>query len=472
MSDTPTTAPVLAPWQAQEREDFFSAVARHRRLTWRITAACVLAYLILAVVMATLLAPLLYCIAGLLLDLGNLLHPLPDLLAYAGKLLAPIVDKPETLPISYFVKFILLASAPGLLIMVLVWLLVARAVKHSALFDPQQPLGRAPDTSILAEQQFANTIAEMSVAAQLVAPEVRVVEGGANAAVVGSERQQACIIIGSALLPMLARAQMQGIAAHLVAAIANDDLRIGLRTASLLGVFALIARVAVNMADKQTFGSNCQLLRALLLPTPANQAFILQQLADPFSEPASAAAQTNEQLGWREWLIMPLMGPVWFSGFLGGVVNSLMLSPAIAFAWRQRKYMADATAVRLTREPNGLYQALQVLQQAHTALLNTAWASHLCVVAPGTVSAMIVPIFPALERRLAALIRLGAQPSLLNSTAAPTKQPLLLILLLSVLAVVAAGLLLALIPLLVMASSMLTALFTLLPTAFIHAWLR
>lgn len=471
MSDTPTTAPVLAPWQAQEREDFFSAVARHRRLTWRITAACVLAYLILAVVMATLLAPLLYCIAGLLLDLGNLLHPLPDLLAYAGKLLAPIVDKPETLPISYFVKFILLASAPGLLIMVLVWLLVARAVRHSALFDPQQPLGRAPDTSILAEQQFANTIAEMSVAAQLVAPEVRVVEGGANAAVVGSERQQACIIIGSALLPLLARAQMQGIAAHLVAAIANDDLRIGLRTASLLGVFALIARVAVNMADKQTFGSNCQLLRALLLPTPANQAFIMKQLTDPFSESGPTPPHNNEQLSWREWLSMPLMGPVWFSGFLGGVVNSLMLSPAIAFAWRQRKYMADATAVSLTREPNGLYQALNVLQQAHTALLNTAWASHLCVVAPGTVNGMIVPIFPALERRLAALIRLGAEPSSVVS-AAPAKRPLWLLLLLGVLAVVAAGLLLALIPMLVLASSMLTALFTLLPTAFLHAWLR
>ncbi len=141
----------------------------------------------------------------------------------------------------------------------------------------------------------------------------------------------------------------------------------------------------------------------------------------------------------------------------------------IAWAWQQRKYMADATAVRLTREPDGLSAALSALSHANTSLLSSAWASHLCVVAPQQAAGMIVSVFPSVERRLAALVRMGASK---QPVAVPTAAPLWAKLLVGGLLVVMAGLVAVLLPLLVMASTMLTMLFTIMPIAILHALLR
>ncbi|MEN9422656.1 MAG: hypothetical protein RL122_39 [Pseudomonadota bacterium] len=459
------------PWQGTEREDFFNAVARHRRTAWRITLACGVAYAVLALVMSLLLAPLLYGVAGLVLDILNLLFPTPDLLAYAGKLVSPIIDDPAAVPTADLLTFILLASAPGLLLMVVVAWGVSRAIRQSALFDTTQQVGRPPDPGSLVELQFANTLEEMAVAALIPAPKVVVIEGGANAAASGLDAQQATVMVGQSLLVLLNRAQMQGIAAHLIAAIADNDMKIGMRTASVLGVFALLTRLSVNLLDKDSFAASRHLLRALCVPTAASQAFVLAQLSDPFADTAPQTAQQHtDKLGWREWLLMPLMGPVWFSGFLGGFVSTLILSPGIAWAWQQRKYMADATAVRLTREPDGLSAALSALSHANTSLLSSVWASHLCVVAPQQAAGMIVSVFPSVERRLAALVRMGAsnQPLVVSPPVAPVWATLLV----GSLLVVMAGLVAVLLPLLVMASTMLTMLFTIMPIAILHAVLR
>lgn len=465
------------PWQGTEREDFFDAIARHRKAAWRVTAVSVLAYAVLAVVMSLLLAPLLYCIAGLLLDVLNLLAPMPDLLGYAGGLLAPIIDNPGTQSTSYLLRFIILASAPGLLLMVLTGFIVARAIRQSALFDLNQQVGRQPDTRVLAEQRFANTIGEMAVAAMIPSPSVIITAGGANAAAAGHDTQHAHIIVGEELLSTLNRVQMQGVAAHLIASIADNDMKIGERTASLLGMFALITRLALNVMDKEAFANSRKLLRALLIPTAASRKFILEQLADPFSDSPQSSQNTSNTLSWREWLLMPLMGPVVMSGFLGGFVSNMMLSPIVSLAWRQRKYMADAAAVRLTREPDGLFSALTTLQDKNAALLATGWADHVCVVAPSRKGSLIVPIFPSLARRLAALVRMGATQPIPEQPAPntvdrrwPVSGPMMI--LLAGLLTLAAILMVALIPLLILVSTMLTGLFTLFPTALLHALLR
>jgi hypothetical protein len=74
------SAPLLRPWCGTEREDLFAAIARHRRAAWQVTAVCALAYLLLALVVAIPMAPLLYSLVGLDLDLINLIIPTPDLL--------------------------------------------------------------------------------------------------------------------------------------------------------------------------------------------------------------------------------------------------------------------------------------------------------------------------------------------------------------------------------------------------------
>ena len=58
---------------------------------------------------------------------------------------------------------------------------------------------------------------------------------------------------------------------------------------------------------------------------------------------------------------MPLYGPVVLSGFFGGMVSSVLLEPLLALVWRRRKYLADAIAVQLTRDPQALSDALLAL---------------------------------------------------------------------------------------------------------------
>jgi hypothetical protein len=83
-------------------------------------------------------------------------------------------------------------------------------------------------------------------------------------------------------------------------------------------------------------------------------------------------------------------------------------------AWRERKYMADATAVRLTRDPDTLAGALQALDRADTTAPFPT-ADHLAVVNPGAaqrrLGRSIVPMFPSVGRRLLALNRMGAHVS-------------------------------------------------------------
>ncbi len=476
MNDPDSHAGNWQAWQTSEREDFFVAIQRHRRLTWRITAVCALAYAVLALIMALLLAPLLYCLAILSLDLVNLVVKTPDLAAYMGRLLAPIMDEHKPLALGHLFKVILIASLPGLLWMTWIGRRVWQVLNQSVLFNQAHTIGRPINPANLAEQQFANTLSEMAVAAIIPAPTILVLKGGANAAAAGHDMRHALILVGEDLLATLNRAQMQGVAAHLIASIADNDMQIGMRTAGILGLFSLIARLSINWQEPGALQSNRRLIRALIAPTKTNQVFIEQALADPFSsntEPTKPAIQhTSNQLTWREWLSMPFMGPVFFSGFLGGFVNTMLLTPLVSFAWRQRKYMADASAVKLTREPNGLANALLKLNEANTALIATAWASHLCVVKPTSAPTTIVSIFPAIERRLAALVRLGATVNLPSSKGSLRAMPVWAVVLVSILGAIAGVLLLVLIPLLIIASSMLTMLFTLMPTMALHWLLR
>jgi len=54
----------------------------------------------------------------------------------------------------------------------------------------------------------------------------------------------------------------------------------------------------------------------------------------------------------------------------------------MALLWRTRRYLADASAVELTRNPDALARALQRLSEDTTALAGGEWATHLFVVNP------------------------------------------------------------------------------------------
>ncbi|HZH05524.1 MAG TPA: M48 family metalloprotease [Lautropia sp.] len=474
------------PWTATEREAFLDAIARHRRNAWRVTLPCAAASSVLALVLAVLLAPLLYSLLGLGFDAVNLVVPTPDLLGHLGRLLDKILnslDSPNPAPLEAWYRLLLLAPAPGLVVVLGVILVLRRALQQSPLFHPTKVPGRPAMGTDLAEQRFSNTVAEMATAATIPVPQVAFVAGGANAAAFGRDDQHAVVIAGSDLLARLDRQQMQGVAGHLVASIADGDMKIGMRTALTLGLFALPAALSAGWSDRARFAATARLLRALLLPTQANLDLILKELNDPFRPPDAtdtpAAPQTppDGKLTWREWALMPIMGPVVLSGFLSGLVSTMMLAPAVALAWRHRKFMADANAVRLTRDADALAGALAAIGSADARTPIAAWAGHLCVVDPGSKqgSALLggsyVSVFPPLQRRLKALVRLGANPQVVAGDTA-ARRPILVTLLIAVLLGLVAVLLCVVIVLLVWVSLALSGMFTLLPAALLHALLR
>jgi hypothetical protein len=59
-----------------------------------------------------------------------------------------------------------------------------------------------------------------------------------------------------------------------------------------------------------------------------------------------------------------------------------LLGPCVSLLWRARIYLADASAVQLTRNPDGLAEALRKLNSQRGPIPGGQWASHLFLVSP------------------------------------------------------------------------------------------
>jgi Zn-dependent protease with chaperone function len=404
-------------WKPGERESFFAAIERHRRAAWRVTLVSALANVAMAVALSVLVAPLFYSVVILLLDLVNLLTPMPNLVDGVYRVVDPILDSPTAPTIADWLRFVFWASLPGLFWFGCVLLGLRRMLRISGLFDVREVPARTPNPYVLAEQRLANVIMEMSIAASLPLPRVLIAPRATlNAAVLGSDPEHATIVISQGLLSRLDRDELQGVAAHLISCIANGDMRIGLRAAQTLALFAIFGRISSIVIDGRGASRRLlHILRALSLPTAASARALYNELGDPLApreEPQRPQRENSVLDKLRVVLLVALWGPVAIAGFFGGYVGTFLLGPLLAIAWRRRKYMADATAVRLTRDPDTLGQALQKIASGGSRATLAPTVAHLSVVQPdsGTDGILggVVPMFPSLARRLRALATLGA----------------------------------------------------------------
>ncbi|HYM16836.1 MAG TPA: M48 family metalloprotease, partial [Dehalococcoidia bacterium] len=352
-----------------------------------------------------------------------------------------------------------------------------RVWQRSPLFNAGDVGGRPPDGTRLAEHRLANVVDEMALAAGIPVPRIVILRGGANAAACGRDRDHVTILVGESTLEAIPREQLQGLVAHLVGSVVNGDMAIGLRVTTTLSLFGLMARIGTSFGDRGSYRQMLGLWRVIAAPTSAGSLALLGAVTDPFKNPErhplprTTPTPHSSDLTWREWATMPLMGPVLLTGFLTGMVSAFFLAPLIAAAWRQRKYMADATAVQLSRDPDGLAAALVTLSNYPTSL--APWAAHLAVVGDpssrdGAFGGSIVPIFPAVRRRVAALDRMGAHVTL----APKPPLPWWLVALGGALGLIVFGLLGVVVYLLVIVSAALSGMFTLVPAGILHAILR
>jgi Zn-dependent protease with chaperone function len=478
----PNAAPALTAWSSAERDSFFAAVARHRRASWRVTLAAAIADALLAFVVALLMSPIFYAAIALALDLVNLVHHTPNFVTTIARALQPILHPVGGhIPLAAWLYVAMLAALPGLVWMALVLVMLHRALRLSGMFNAGEFAARAPNPQILSEQRFGNVIEEMALAATVPPPRVLIAEGPQlNAAVFGSDDRHATVLVSQGLLAQLNRDQLQGVAAQLVGSIADGDMAIGLRAATTLSLFAFIARFAGIFGDQSRARSLARLCLAMLRPSATNARNLAKELTDPFrsTDEADGAPEHRPRAPssgrtWRDWVWLPLMGPIVMTGFFAGLVNMFFLSSLVAVAWRQRKYMADATAVRLTRDPDTLAGALRTLESADSRAPFAAWAAHFSVVAPGRshesgfLGGSVVPLCPSVTRRLRALRKMGA-----HVNPASQRIPAVALLIIVPLCVLLGGLMALAAGLMAYVSIPLSALFLGVPFAIIHALLR
>lgn len=227
------------------------------------------------------------------------------------------------------------------------------------------------DEANTAHRQLLNVTEEMAIASGLPRPRVYVIsDSDPNAFATGKDPQHSSIAVTQGLLDTLNREELQGVIAHEISHIRNYDIRLQTVIAALMGSVLLLSDWARR---SMRFGGSRR-----------------------------RSSKSSGQLGailFVVWIVTLILAP------LIGQIMAMAVS-------RKREYLADASGAELTRNPLGLAQALQKIENAGapTASIRKG-AAHLCIVDPlgkklNSKEGFIAELFgthPPLSKRILAL---------------------------------------------------------------------
>jgi heat shock protein HtpX len=187
-------------------------------------------------------------------------------------------------------------------------------------------------------RELHNVVTEMALASGAAMPRVYVIfDPAPNALATGTNEKNAAICVTTGLLTLLDREETQGVVAHEVSHIRNEDVLLMTLVSILLGGIAILA---------------------------------------DWGRRGFYSSRTGRHLSKKNPLVfIPLLLLIALSPLI-----ARLLAMAVS---RQREYLADATAVQYTRNPGGLARALEKICDAsmpfHKATRGTA---HLFFVNP------------------------------------------------------------------------------------------
>ncbi len=345
-----------------DRESFDRAQRRHRRASGRWTLACAAAVALIGVPLSAALSPLLVAVVVVLNDLANLVVHTPDLLG-------PFRDAIDGDRVADVPRLVVSVAAvlivPGAVALTACWLAVRRLFRHAGTEAELLAMGaRDPSPADVEEHQLVNVVAEIALAGGLAPPPVYVIDSPvANAAVTGNSPADAAVIVTRGLLDGLDRGETQGVIAHLLGRVGNGDLAIARTIASLIYTLGLCSAVLTAPTDPRARRALGPILRLLVRPrSAAEHPERTKEAALALLEAqGGGGGETIEAKGCLSVLLLPLM-----AAQLAFVMNQLLftsflVNPLLRRAWRTRSALADATAVELTRYPDGLAAGLLAL---------------------------------------------------------------------------------------------------------------
>lgn len=191
----------------------------------------------------------------------------------------------------------------------------------------------APGTRDFRERRLLNVVEEMALAAGVRIPRVFVLDGeeGLNAFAAGHTADDAAVAVTAGLLQTLNREELQAVIGHEFSHLLNGDMRLNLRLIAGLGgilALAVTGRLVMELAGRS--------LR--------------------YSAPRRSSRKNQGGGGFALALLLGGLA-LWIIGSIG-VFFARMIQSAVS---RQREYLADASAVQFTRNPESLAQALTLI---------------------------------------------------------------------------------------------------------------
>jgi Zn-dependent protease with chaperone function len=406
---TQNAAAKMARFGPLDRESFFDAQRRNRRATWRMSAFSILAAFAMGIPLSLALTPLIYGVILLGAEIYNLYSPLPaefwrqagELARLAGRV-GDFVFNHKPIDPQSLVLGSIVVLLPGILLSLLLWAGIFILFRRGGVGGALLALSaREPNRSNLEELQLVDVIQEMAIAAGIPAPQLMLIDqGGANAAAIGTGISDARIVISRRLLEVLSREELEGVLAHLIASVGNGDLRIAFDVTSVFETYGLIVTLINSPFGPQARSTLWHIARLVFgrgTETRAREAETVAALLTKNVDLATDDIDNFFQAGsgkptfFRKILTFAFF-PILFTNLairlILWVCSMTMLEPAVALLWRTRQYLADACAVRLTRNPNCLASALQKLNDQNSSVPAVAWASHLFIVSPARTDRM------------------------------------------------------------------------------------
>ena len=176
-----------------------------------------------------------------------------------------------------------------------------------------------PDTRDPLKRRLVNVVEEIALASGVPVPEVYVLEqeSGINAFAAGYSPADAAIAVTRGTLEKLSRAELQGVIAHEFSHVFNGDMRLNIRLMGALFGILLLAIIGRRVLVHSHFMGR--------------------------SRDRNGAA------------ILALAVTLMLVGYIG-LFFGRWIKAAVS---RQREYLADASAVQFTRDPDGIAGALK-----------------------------------------------------------------------------------------------------------------
>lgn len=360
------------------RTTFYQEQARNRRRTFRFAVLSVVAVLLAGIPVSVVVTPIIFFCVLLAAHLVNLVQPIPpvfwDFLNLMGRTVPVVFAQIERVADTKSLAAVdwplmgrvtIAVVVPGMVAMFFAWLWVKALLGRAGTGGVLLTLGaRAPKADDLEEHQLVNLVEEMSIAAGIQPPKVMLLDhSAANAATVGASESDATIVVTRGLLAKLDRDQTQAVIGHAIASIVNGDLKVLTR---LLSAFQAFGMLSVILSAPTESGARRSLWRAVKSTFLRRDRTEIEQVASLLasgeaSEDRNARRDSNTSSSLRATLAAPLVIGAATAQFLAMLGAMAAYGPLLAALWRARRYLADASAVQLTRNPTALASALVLL---------------------------------------------------------------------------------------------------------------